>query len=92
MKNADKPITPLYGVTGKLFLDSGDQLDTDYIRQCKPLIGLTKREAFTMAAMQGLLSNEGWTGTKTSSANNNPEAIAKLSVLIADQILKILET
>ena len=32
-------------------------LDDGYAEQCKPAFGLTKREMFAMAAMQGICSN-----------------------------------
>ena len=44
--------------------------------------GLTKREMFAMAAMQGLLAHE---------ADSNPQFIAQDAVIIADALLAELE-
>lgn len=42
--------------------------------------GLTKREVFAMAAMQGLLTNDRWTG-------DSHESLAKSAILYADALL-----
>jgi hypothetical protein len=57
------------------------------------LLGLTKREMFAMAAMQGILAKESWFeriigegGEKTFA-----ESIAYASVKMADELLKQLD-
>lgn len=44
MKNADKPITPIYNADGDLYFSEGELIT-----------GLTKREYFAGLAMQGLV-------------------------------------
>jgi hypothetical protein len=76
MKNSNKPAYPPV---------RSDLLD-------KGLSGLTKREMFAMAAMQGICSkpnddkyhvNDGWL---------YPETVAKCAIEIADELLKQLES
>ena len=52
MKNSDMPAMPL---SGDAYTDINGNAMTE--GSIEPGMGLTKREAFTMAAMQGLLSN-----------------------------------
>lgn len=47
--------------------------------------GLTKREVFAMAAMQGILSNADWTH------NGEPKHVASSAIAFADELLKQLE-
>jgi len=84
MKNSDKPITPLYGANGVPFTEATN-IDVSYIEQCRPLMGLTKREYFAAMAMQGLLSNPEQINT------TNFEWVAVHSVGYADELLKQLE-
>ena len=49
-------------------------------------IGLTKREMFAMAAMQGILSSE-----TDARHHNNEEALAESAVKCADALLSQLE-
>lgn len=52
MKNADMPINPWMMPNGAIMtLNSQD--DADFVEQCKPAIGLTKREHLAAMAMQG---------------------------------------
>ena len=53
-----------------------------------PLTGLTKREAFAMAAMQGLLSNGINDSVLFGVPCNEYELLASASVLQADALLK----
>lgn len=62
-KNPDKPAYPT---------------DIHYERPNKYHTGLTKRELFAMAAMQGILA---------SSADRGDQAVAKMSVKFADALL-----
>ena len=75
MKNAHQPATPISITRGK-----GNYQETEFYK------GLTKREAFAMAAMQGLSANsDGYTPHDWESK------IARTSVVIADAFLKELE-
>ena len=87
MKNADKPIYPLKGADDIFF----NEKEESYIKEVKPLIGLTKREYFAGLAMQGLISSftekasyGGW-GTEI-------EETIKCAINYADELLKQLET
>lgn len=75
MKNADKPIIPLYDANGIVWPDNDD-----YIEQCKPLVGLSKREYFAGLAMQGILSRV-----------HNSTQVANFAVKCADKLLEELE-
>ncbi len=88
--NANAPASPL---TGDAYLDyymyDGTK-NTSYNPECQ---GLTKREAFAMAAMQGLLSNSHLADILTS-ANSSVDCQSVLissSVSCADDLLKALE-
>ena len=85
MKNADKPINPLKGA-GDIFFDEREE---SYIKEVKPLIGLTKREYFAGLALQGIIA-----GRKDELYKIKDETIkiyAKLSIKSADELLKQLE-
>ena len=75
MKNADKPINPVLTQSPSL------QNDTS--------LGLTKREYFSVLAMQGLLALPD-KGTY-SSFDEAIERICEVSVKFADELLKQLE-
>ena len=78
MKNADKPINPIFEDN---LINPGYSNDTQLI--CIEN-GLTKREYFAGLAMQGILAN--------SSLNNlKEETVAEISVLCADKLLENLE-
>ena len=77
MKNADKPIYPVLAQSPSL------QNDTS--------LGLTKREYFSVLAMQGLLANCNGGMTSGGSRTFSPNEISKLAVLHADELLKQLE-
>lgn len=71
MKNGDMPAMPMgKSATGSYWQKS--DLDDGYANQCRPAFGLTKREMFAMAAMQGLLSDPNM--TLTSAINVAVEA------------------
>jgi hypothetical protein len=84
MKNADKPINPIYS-DGEIY---------------GGLAGLTKREYFAGLAMQGLLSEVQSTVIKSleSGVNKNDiikasgaKSIAQSAIQYADELLKQLE-
>lgn len=75
MKNADKPAFPIKGIDNE-----------DYLEQCELAKGLTKRERFAMAAMQGYCGGE-WTGQSGIPHSK----IAEWSVGMADTLLNELE-
>ena len=87
MKNADKPINPLKGADDIFF----NEREESYIKEVKPLIGLTKREHYAGLAMQGLLANCNGGMTSGGSRTFSPNEISKLAVLHADELLKQLE-
>lgn len=84
MKNSDMPIA---------FVDDSD---VEYVDQCRPLRGLTKREYFAGLAMQGLTNSafkymsEG-DGYATEAAMAMMRDIGKVSCDIADALLAELE-
>ena len=76
MNNADQPAHPIpNGADGRPWT-------TVDLNNPKQIIGLTKRERFAMAAMQGL---------QAASPINDSELIASLAVEYADALLKALE-
>lgn len=83
MKNADKPINPIFNNRGGITHES-------HIKDSL-LIGLKKREYFAGLALQGLLAN--CNGGMTSGGNRifSPNGISELAVLHADELLKQLE-
>ena len=85
MKNADKPINPIKGADDLFYNEQGES----YIKQFKPLLGLTKREFFSVLAMQGLLALPD-KGTY-NSFDEAIERICELSIKFADELLKQLE-
>ena len=78
IKNGDLPVTPLV-------MDNGHPYHAgNVVFENKPLTsGLSKREAFAMAAMQGLSSHPDFYGQSSNFAKN----IAIDSVQIADALL-----
>ena len=83
MKNADKPINPI-------FTDSGYPVSEDRIYK-SIITGLTKREYFAGLAMQGLLANCNGGMTSGGSRTFSPNGISELAILHADELLKQLE-
>jgi|TARA_R100000027_G_scaffold67691_1_gene67819 hypothetical protein len=77
IKNGDMPAMPLdyqhHNTRG------------DYVK--KGLSGLTKREQFAMAAMQGILSNPYW----NEYGEYTPDAVSKSATEYADALLEQLE-
>jgi len=82
MNNGDMPVTPISDSYGRI------RPFTDDDGFSSMATGLTKREAFAMAAMQGLLAN----GIPDSAVYGVPcneyELLAAASVLQADALLK----
>lgn len=79
MKNADKPAHPV---------PISNQTDDNQIR-CEDSNGLTKREYFTAAALQGLLASRSVAVQKTDQLAY--EKYAEAAIEIADQVLKQLD-
>ena len=80
MNNGNNPANPL---TGDAYIDFSMYDETkggesSYNPECQ---GLTKREAFAMAAMQGLLSTE-------QGCNQRNMIIAERAVEVADALLR----
>ena len=86
MKNADKPINPLKGADDIFF----NEREESYIKEVKPLIGLTKREYFAGLAMQGILFNPPY-GHIDCKRGEDLIDIVRLSIDYADELLKQLE-
>ena len=78
MKNADQPAMPT---------DSVEDTGAPYFRQIKSN-GLTKREIFAMAAMQGMLANAVLGG---DFVKYNHEGMMVLAVQKADKLLAELD-
>lgn len=82
MSNGNMPANPVKGCDGA-FIDD-NEINNQWIEQCKPSLGLTKREAFAMAAMQGILSH--------SFGRGSTDELAKMATACADSLLKELES
>ena len=74
MKNADKPAMP-----------QNDAITSNVNILPVDCLGLTKREMFAMAAMQGILSS------LTDDSDMSPSELARCSVRNADALLAELE-
>ena len=81
MNNADTPANPL---TGDAYIDFADAVNMSHHSYNPECQGLTKREAFAMAAMQG---------TTACDVNNELTVsdIVEQAVSMADALLKQLE-
>ena len=75
IKNGDLPINPLVSAVGHPFHASHIAFDNTPLTS-----GLSKREAFAMAAMQGLIAN--------SALRGSTEECSKSAVDYADSLLK----
>ena len=71
MNNGDLPASPI------------DSVDYMHVKERPYCNGLTKREAFAMAAMQGILSN--------SNRWHQPDDLASMALGRADALLKELD-
>ena len=87
MKNADKPINPIKGADNIFYTEQ----DLSFIKQVKPFIGLSKKEYFSVLAMQGMLANPNGVMTESGMWCHSPEEFARLSIICADELLKQLE-
>ena len=83
MKNSDKPINPIFNNHGGITHES-------HIKDSS-LIGLTKKECFSVLAMQGMLANPNGVMNKNGDWMRSPEQFAEMSILCADELLKQLE-
>jgi len=87
MKNADMPAMPLVNEHGHPFHASSVAFDNHPLTS-----GLTKREMFAMAAMQGMLSHPEVMHTNDDEEHENiAHAVAANAVLMADALLSKLE-
>lgn len=90
MKNADMPAMPMPTSADGRQWTAQDLLDGGYAEQCRPAFGLTKREDFTKAAMQGLLSSMNLCEIHSASTQDI-HGIISLAVLMADTALEALD-
>jgi hypothetical protein len=86
MKNSDKPAYPVECEWSNGIISGGIQTGNHTGFE----IGLTKREMFVMAAMQGLCSNS-FFASKTDGNDYCDSIIASRSIEIADELLKHLK-
>lgn len=91
MENKDQPIYPFrkdeYSVSEK----PGFGKNLTHVKSYENNPGLTKREYFAGLAMQGFLSNSNEEVQNCKEGNNSmpvPSEIARLSIEIADELLK----
>lgn len=90
MKNGNKPAYPCEGTEY-----DGEFCGMQTSDNTGVYGGLTKREMFAMAAMQGLLAKEGWVERISSEAVTEHSLagnVANASIKIADELLKQLES
>jgi len=80
MENGDMPIHQCFWADGS----SMKSHEADEIKGTNQMLGLTKREAFAMAAMQGSLASDITDGSDV-------ETIAEWAVECADALLNALE-
>ncbi len=78
--NGYMPANPVKGCDNR-FIDCTDD-NMQWLKQCAPSVGLSKREDFAMAAMQGICAS----GPSISNSD-----IAIQSIDLADALLKELE-
>jgi hypothetical protein len=83
MKNADMPASPVFNSEG--FVSNTASCDISFTDM---ITGLTKREAFAMEAMAGLIA---FHGIHTYGPENNPGEVARRSIECADALLAELE-
>lgn len=88
MNNADMPAMPLTGDAYRDFAGYDGTRNTSYNPECQ---GMTKREQFAMAAMQGMLANKYVQDFNGGESPNNPYALTIKAVAYADALLKALE-
>jgi hypothetical protein len=81
MKNADTPAMPL----------NNPHYDGNWDKELFIGMGLTKREAYAMAAMQGLLASDAVSAIDFETASEWYESNAEASVKHADALLAALE-
>ena len=74
--NPNEPISPIKGMDGTFI--NNDEITQNWIEQCNPLVGLTKREYFAGLAMQGLCLD----------ATQKLSDIAGNAVYLADSLIK----
>ena len=81
-------------------IKNGDMpaMPQDYTLWCEGIgicptlgVGLTKREQFAMAAMQGMLANQYVQDFNGGESPDRPNALAIKAVAYADKLLKALE-
>jgi len=92
MKNADMPAMPVNAM-GESSAAAAQRLAIGVgysLGQSEPKTGLTKREDFTKAAMQGLLSSMNLAEIHSASTHD-VHAIINLSLLMADSALEALD-
>lgn len=82
MKNADMPAMPIFNSNGAPIHYSNAGLDNDGV-----MAGLTKREAFAKAAMQGILA----AGNVDDFVVGDEVGFASFAVSCADALLAELE-
>ena len=80
MKNSDMPASPV-SMEVVATQNHQDYMDDDFINNFRPMIGLTKRETFSIFAMQGLLMRRVW----------DDKDVAREAVRFADALLLELE-
>ena len=87
MNNSDMPASPVRGCDNGLFNLKDGMTDSNYLEQGQFSTGLTKREAFAVAAMQGLCANQ----YNVICDDNSAKEAAVCSLIVADALLKQLE-
>ena len=72
-------------------MKNADKPINPVLTQNPSLIGLTKKEYFSVLALQGMLSNPNGVMNINGQWLRSPEQFAEMSILCADELLKQLE-
>ncbi len=86
MKNGDLTAYPVPAEVYAEWIDS-----TDTRKGTIECMGLTKRETFAMAAMEGFCGNSSATEALLDESGIPSDKLAKMAVVTADALLKALE-
>ena len=91
IKNGDMPAMPMQATNKLIEMVSTCESDSALDSYISTFGGLTKREQFAMAAMQGMLSHATRYKPREGASENWHEAISEEAVQLADALLAELD-